>query len=109
MKVDLALFDAPFFSMTPEEAAEIIAEALTKKLSELMSVPKEDVDAAKPMYVLGVDSLVAVEIRSWFSKKIDAGVKVFQILGNKSIFDICLAVAREGRYGRIGEAEQAQS
>lgn len=109
MKVELALFDAPFFSMTPEEAAEIIAEALTKKLPELMSVPKEDVDAAKPMYVLGIDSLGAVEIRSWFSKEIDAGVKVFQIPGNKSIFDICLDIAREGRYGRNEEAEQAQS
>jgi len=74
-----------------------------------MSVPKEGVDASKPMYVLGVDSLVAVEIRSWLSKEIDAGIKVFQILGNKSIFDICLDIVREGRYGRKEEAEQAQS
>ena len=88
------------------EAAEIIAEALTRKLSRLMSLPKEDVDASKPMHVLGVDSLVAVEVRSWFSKEVDAGVKVFNILGNKSIFDLCLEVARAGQYGQTAKTGQ---
>ena len=46
------------------EAALIIAESLCRKLSKILSMPEENIDMAKPMHFVGVDSLVALEIRN---------------------------------------------
>ena len=90
------------------QAAEIISEALIAKLSKVLSVPAEDIDINKPMHVLGVDSLVAVEVRNWFAKDVGAEVKVFEILGNGSIFDMSLKVAREGGFGLGVEGKRGE-
>ncbi len=63
------------------------------KLSKVLSMPQENIDASKPMHVFGVDSLVAVEIRNWFNKKLNANVTVFDILGNASISQLCFEAA----------------
>ncbi|KAF2184596.1 KR-domain-containing protein [Zopfia rhizophila CBS 207.26] len=45
-----------------EEAGDVIATALAKRLSRSLSVPGEDLDLNKPAYSFGVDSLVAIEL-----------------------------------------------
>ena len=47
-------------------AGEIIAQALSKKLSSALSMSVKDIELEKPVFAYGVDSLVAVEIRYWF-------------------------------------------
>ena len=81
------------------QAAEIISKALVQKLSKVLSVSEEDIDVNKPMHVVGVESLVAIEVRSWFAKDVGAEVKIFEILGNGSIFDLSLKVAKERGVG----------
>ena len=80
------------------DASDLISDSLAKKLSKALSMPIEKIDISKPMHVFGVDSLVAVEIRNWYSKEASADVVVLEILGNKSIFDLNLEVARKSRY-----------
>lgn len=67
-----------------DEAAEIITQALMQRLSKLLGVPLENLDPSKEMYVYGVDSLVAVELRNWFKWKLEAELAVFEILGKAS-------------------------
>ena len=76
------------------DAAKIISESLVKKLSRILSMPQEDIDSSRPMHVVGVDSLVAVEVRNWFGKELNTEIMIFEILGNNSIFDLSLGVAR---------------
>ena len=80
-----------------EEAAGTISEALKKKLSKVLGVPLEDMDSSKPMHVYGVDSLVAVELRNWFSKTVQADVAIFEILGNTTFEDIGRMVSGKSR------------
>jgi acyl carrier protein len=58
-----------------------------------MSVPKEEFDPYKPLVAYGVDSLIAVEIRTWISKSIGAEIAIFDILGRNSIVDFSAKVA----------------
>ncbi|KAF6838015.1 KR domain-containing protein [Colletotrichum musicola] len=74
-------------------AGEVVTQGLVQKLSKSLSVPVETIDAGKPAYVVGVDSLIAVEVRYWFMKQLQVEVPVFEILKNQSITELCRQVA----------------
>ncbi|KAI3536794.1 KR domain-containing protein [Colletotrichum abscissum] len=74
-------------------ASEIVTQGLVQKLAKSLSVPIETLDVGKPAYVVGVDSLIAVEVRYWFMKQLLVEVPVFEILKNQSITDLCQQVA----------------
>ena len=44
-----------------------------------------DVGVSRPLHVFGVDSLLAVELRSWFARVWKADVPVFDITGQANI------------------------
>ncbi|KAI2628557.1 hypothetical protein GGR54DRAFT_636275 [Hypoxylon sp. NC1633] len=67
------------------EAGAIVAAALAKRLARALSVPEEDIDTARPAHSYGVDSLVAVELRFWFSNEMKSDISVFNILANDPI------------------------
>ncbi|KAK7994506.1 hypothetical protein PG991_016094 [Apiospora marii] len=76
-----------------EEAGQIVTAALLGKLSKSLSVPAESLDVGKPAYVLGVDSLIAVELRYWFIKQFGVEVPVFVILKKQPTVELCRHVA----------------
>ncbi|KAJ6281119.1 hypothetical protein J3E71DRAFT_219091 [Bipolaris maydis] len=78
-----------------EEAGQIVTLALLGKLSKSLSVPAESLDVGKPAYVLGVDSLIAVELRYWFLKQFGVEVPVFVILKKQSTAELCCHVAEQ--------------
>lgn len=78
-----------------EDAAEIIVQGLVQKLASSLSVPAENLDVRKPAYVLGVDSLIAVEVRYWFMKNLSTEVAVFNILKDQSLTQLCQSVAAQ--------------
>lgn len=65
-----------------EAAAEIVSIALVQKLSKSLMVDVEDIEASRPLSRYGVDSLLAVEIRSWLFTELQADISVFQLLSN---------------------------
>lgn len=88
-----------------EESGKIISKSLIKRLSTILSMPIDDIDAFKPMHVAGVDSLVAVEVRTWFSKGLGVDVTVFEILGNESISEMSLKVAGKSPHCQPNKGE----
>lgn len=76
-----------------EEAGHVVTQALLGKLSKSLSVPAESLDVGKPAYVLGVDSLIAVELRYWFLKQFGVEVPVFIILKKQPTIELCRHVA----------------
>ncbi|TDZ30822.1 Highly reducing polyketide synthase alt5 [Colletotrichum spinosum] len=78
-----------------EEAGEVIAQGLLQKLASSLSVPAENLDVRRPAYVLGVDSLIAVEVRYWFMKNLGTEVAVFNILKDQSLTQLCQSVAAQ--------------
>ncbi|CAA9961740.1 hypothetical protein PTMSG1_05117 [Pyrenophora teres f. maculata] len=85
---------------TPEEAGEIVAQGLVQKLAKSLSVPPEHLDVQKPAFVLGVDSLIAVEVRYWFMKQICVEVAVFNIMKKQSLLELCKQVAIQAIQGK---------
>ncbi|KAJ5752589.1 hypothetical protein N7520_009506 [Penicillium odoratum] len=66
-------------------ATALVTEAITLKLSKSLSIAVANIDANKPLHQYGVDSLVAVELRSWFFRELQSEMAVFDILGGATL------------------------
>ncbi|PYI32692.1 putative polyketide synthase [Aspergillus indologenus CBS 114.80] len=69
-------------------AHAVAMAAIAEKLSKALSIAVTDMDASKPLHQYGVDSLVAVELRSWFAKELQAEMAVFDILGGATLTSV---------------------
>ena len=58
------------------------------KLKAALQVSEDTINITTPLIDLGVDSLVAVDIRTWFAQEVGADVAVLKILGGPSIQDL---------------------
>ncbi|KAK0667279.1 lovastatin diketide synthase LovF [Cercophora samala] len=77
------------------EAATVLSGALVTKLCKVLGRGPSDIDPTQPLYVYGVDSLVAVELRNWLRETLKVDVAVFEILGGSSCSTIAQDVARK--------------
>lgn len=68
------------------EAAEgIVGTALVQKLSSILMRPVEELDPTSPISVYGLDSLVAIEIRNWITRELEANLQILEILTSDSV------------------------
>lgn len=75
--------------ISAEEAMVILQNGILTKLGRVMHMRADSIDRNLSLIELGVDSLMAVEIRSWFFKELTIDVSVLQILGGFSAGDLC--------------------
>jgi NADPH:quinone reductase-like Zn-dependent oxidoreductase/NAD(P)-dependent dehydrogenase (short-subunit alcohol dehydrogenase family) len=83
---------------TLAEATDIITEAIQMQLSSLLVVSKDDIDPKKPIHKYGVDSMVAVEMRNWFSKGVGADIGTTEILDDIGIAELAARVTKKSRF-----------
>nr|BBJ34510.1 putative PKS-NRPS [Alternaria solani] len=81
---------------TEGQAVAAVLQAFGAKLELILQLPTgRAVDnASRPIIDLGIDSLVAVEIRKWFLSELGAEISVVKVLGGDSILQICTIAAR---------------
>ena len=88
-----------------EAAADIISVALVQKLARSLMVSVDDIEVSRPISRYGVDSLLAVEIRSWLFTEVQADISVFDLLSNVPISELvrrilgkskCVSIACRG-------------
>jgi acyl carrier protein len=80
-----------------EAAAEIVAKGLQKKLSKALDMPETEIDMSKPFFTIGVDSLMAVELRFWFSRNLNQEIGVQDILSQGSMMSLCRRISERVR------------
>ncbi|KAJ4293019.1 hypothetical protein N0V88_005683 [Collariella sp. IMI 366227] len=76
-----------------DEASETVTAALVKKLAKSMMVSVEDIDASRLVSSYGVDSLLAVELRTWIFAEMQSDISVFDLLSNISISSLARKIA----------------
>ncbi|KAK0649293.1 hypothetical protein B0T16DRAFT_326350 [Cercophora newfieldiana] len=82
-------------SDTKEEVARTIQDAFIHHLQQLLRIPEGRVTGDDNIAEIGVDSLVAVEIRAWFWKNVGQDIAVMKVLGASSIAKLCQEVAKD--------------
>ncbi|KAK7733693.1 putative PKS/NRPS-like protein biosynthetic cluster [Cytospora paraplurivora] len=76
-----------------EAACEVVYDAIAQKLVNALNISAGDVDPNKPLHGMGVDSLVAVELRTWILKHLDADIAVFDLMETSSMRALAALVA----------------
>ena len=80
-----------------DEATEYVQSALVQKLSKSMMVELEDIEVNRPISNYGVDSLLAVEIRSWLFTEVQADISVFDLLSNVPIASLARKIVTKSK------------
>ena len=80
-------------------------QGLVPKLSSLLMMPREDVDVRKPLVAYGLDSLVAVELRNWISRELEANIPLMELMNNPSIEALAAKIAERSKL--VGKADVA--
>ncbi|KAH7077443.1 putative lovastatin nonaketide synthase [Paraphoma chrysanthemicola] len=73
---------------TAEQVLSIIKTCFAAKLQIVLQLTDEEVDIDVPLVEIGIDSLVAVEVRSWFLKELQTDMPVLKILGGGSVSEL---------------------
>lgn len=77
-KADVSLLKSP-------EVAKIFSIEVGKKLFELLLKPQEDLNTSSALIDLGMDSLVALELRSWWKQVFGFDITVLVMMGMGSL------------------------
>ncbi|KEF55685.1 uncharacterized protein A1O9_08435 [Exophiala aquamarina CBS 119918] len=78
---------------TLEDATSVVVDAVRAKLSSLLAIPVDSIEPSKSVSSNGVDSLVAMEFRTYLAKELQADVPVLDIMGTGSLTDLSRKIA----------------
>ncbi|KAF2964726.1 hypothetical protein GQX73_g8837 [Xylaria multiplex] len=68
-----------------DERLHIVLRAFKVRIGALLCINPNDIDESKLFSNYGVDSLVAVELRTWIRRDFKSEVSIFDIMGQKTI------------------------
>ncbi|KAJ5740973.1 hypothetical protein N7493_000845 [Penicillium malachiteum] len=91
----LPVADQLLRSSTNEEVLELLQRSFATKLRVILQIDDQQIDYNAPLADLGIDSLVAVEVRSWFLKELKVDVPVLKIVGGATLAEICESVMKK--------------
>jgi hypothetical protein len=80
------------------EAADVVVAAITHRLARQLLMSPDDLDALKPISRLGVDSLIAVELRNWMFRELGADVGMFEILADEPMCQLAVKIAGMSKF-----------
>ncbi|OJD18079.1 hypothetical protein AJ78_01851 [Emergomyces pasteurianus Ep9510] len=92
---------------TREEAVDIALNGILNKLSVLLNVSADQIDAGKSTRSNGVDSLIAIEFRTWLAKEAGTELSLIDVTVGGSINELSQKVASLSRFvpGNVSEAK----
>ena len=91
-----------------DEATHHICESIIAKVSSLSMIPVEEISETKPISVYGMDSLVAVEMRNWLFKEMDATIPILELLANQPIVSLAAKIAKGCKLIDLGTTKSGE-
>ncbi|KAJ5300725.1 uncharacterized protein N7443_005727 [Penicillium atrosanguineum] len=91
---------------TMAEAAAAVEGNIKDLVAAAMGVSLEEIDAQKPLYDYGVDSLQAVEIRNRAQKNMKSDISVFDILSAMPLADVAAKIAAKSQLVKVAASEE---
>ena len=82
---------------TLDAAVQLICEAVSQRLSNLLMIAVEDVNTKKPIIAYNLDSLAAVELRNWITGDLEATVPLIELMNSPSIEHLAGKIASKSR------------
>ena len=77
------------------EVAKLFAVEIGKKLFDLLLKPQDELNTSLSLVDLGLDSLVAIELRAWWKQAFSFDITVLEMLGMGSLDALGQFAAKE--------------
>lgn len=68
-----------------EDAQKALYTALAAKITAVLLLPEDAIDPTQTLKDLGLDSLVAIEIRNWIARETEVNLQVLELLSSGSV------------------------
>jgi acyl carrier protein len=78
-----------------DEAVGIVLREMTRKLMRMFGLAEDDMSGSKSLTSIGVDSLVAIELRTWITSQLNVDVSIFELMEGKTIAGLAEMVVRK--------------
>ncbi|KAF5603867.1 polyketide synthase [Fusarium pseudocircinatum] len=88
-----------------EEAAAALLVAFRVKVETMLQMAPDSLNVESSLLDVGIDSLLAVEIRSWFLKEVHVDVPVLKTLSGDNAKDICADAANKYLSAKMQESK----
>ncbi|PKX97840.1 type I polyketide synthase [Aspergillus novofumigatus IBT 16806] len=88
------------------QAVAAVEESIKSLVAAAMGVSVDEIDAQKPLYDYGVDSLQAVEVRNRALKDMKSDISVFDILSAMPLADVAGKIAAHSQLVKISASEE---
>lgn len=85
-------------AMSEEEAIHLVTGWLSAKIASILGLPEAEISPTKPIHTYGIDSLVAIDLKNWFSREIGADVGVFLLMENMPLDQLSAEATKKSRY-----------
>lgn len=72
-----------------QDALGVVQDCASARLRVMLQLGDQKIEHDAPLLELGIDSLVAVEVRSWFLKELKVDIPVLKIVGGASLTYLC--------------------
>lgn len=83
-----------------EAATDVVVQALAQKLFKLMGADVLS-DLLAPLHSYGLDSLVAIELRSWLLNDMGAEVAIFDLMGNGGVASLATLIVKRSSLVKV--------
>ena len=105
----VSLSSAVKSSNSYKEALQLVSDGLMDKVSAVLMVPREEMDQSRPIVVYGLDSLVAIEIRNWITRELEASLQVLELLTSSSITALAATILTKSKLGDFKPTKEGDS
>jgi aryl carrier-like protein len=80
-----------------ETAIQMCYDGLVAKLAEVLGISRDEMDPSIRVSSLGLDSLVAIEIRNWIAREAEANVQVLELLSSGSLIALAETILTKSK------------
>jgi hypothetical protein len=96
---------------TIEDAEKLVLLAIREKISSLAALDSEELNLDPPIANIGLDSLVATEIKNWITNKLQAPVQISDIMDAPSLRSLASFVTKSSGLvnARLGSKNEGSS
>ena len=98
-----AIFTAP-----PEERRERVAEYLARALGRILGFAAEEIDVNLPISVLGLDSLMAVELKNRIGTDLRVSLPTVRLLQGPSVAELAAEIDPQLRAAPVASLSEAE-
>jgi acyl transferase domain-containing protein/NADP-dependent 3-hydroxy acid dehydrogenase YdfG/acyl carrier protein len=77
-----------FTALAPERAVPLLVDALVQRLARISGTAPERIDPNDSVSVLGLDSLMATQLRTWIQCELDVDYSMMRLLKGPSVVEL---------------------